>query len=182
MKKHTILHHQKLLMAMNGGMFEQDFSPLGLYIENGKMLQSINLRKGNGNFYMEPNGIFFIDKKQKAYVISTKDFHLNDSVSYATQSGPMLLINGAINSKFTAGSKNVNIRNGVGVKPNGEVVFAVSKEEINFYDFAKWFKERGCINALYLDGFVSRIYLPEKQIEQMDGKFGVMIGVVSVKK
>ncbi|MEY2829133.1 MAG: hypothetical protein RIQ33_991 [Bacteroidota bacterium] len=181
LKKHTALHHQKLLMAMNAGMFQEDFSPLGLYIENGKVLQSINLRKGNGNFYMEPNGIFFIDKKQKAHVISTKDFHLNDSVLYATQSGPMLLINEVIISKFTAGSKNVNVRNGVGIKPNGEVVFAISKEEINFYNFANYFKQMGCKNALYLDGFVSRMYLPSKNIEQIDGKFGVMICVVKVK-
>jgi uncharacterized protein YigE (DUF2233 family) len=93
----------------------------------------------------------------------------------------MLLINEVIISKFTAGSKNVNVRNGVGIKPNGEVVFAISKEEINFYNFANYFKQMGCKNALYLDGFVSRMYLPSKNIEQIDGKFGVMICVVKVK-
>jgi uncharacterized protein YigE (DUF2233 family) len=62
--------------------------------------------------------------------------------------------------------------------PNGNILFAISKQEINFYDFANYFKQMGCNNALYLDGFVSRMYLPSKNIEQMDGKFGVMIGVV----
>jgi uncharacterized protein YigE (DUF2233 family) len=39
----------------------------------------------------------------------------------------------------------------------------------------------GCRNALYLDGFVSRCYLPEKNLTQLDGDFGVMIGVVESK-
>jgi uncharacterized protein YigE (DUF2233 family) len=59
-----------------------------------------------------------------------------------------------------------------------DLVFAMSKKEINFYDFAKYFKDLGCKNALYLDGFVSRTYLPEKNWKQEDGDFGVIIGVV----
>lgn len=38
-------------------------------------------------------------------------------------------------------------------------------------------KKKGCKNALYLDGFVSRTYLPEKNWSQLDGNFGVIIGV-----
>jgi uncharacterized protein YigE (DUF2233 family) len=90
----------------------------------------------------------------------------------------MLVIDGAIHPAFVAGSANLNIRNGVGVLPNNELVFAMSKKEINFYDFAQYFKDLGCKNALYLDGFVSRTYLPEKNWKQEDGDFGVIIGVV----
>ena len=53
--------------------------------------------------------------------------------------------------------------------------------QINFYNFAKYFKSLGCKNALYLDGFVSRTYLPEKQWKQTDGSFGVIIGVTDSK-
>ena len=53
----------------------------------------------------------------------------------------------------------------------------MSKQEVSFYDFAKYFKKIGCENALYLDGFVSRTYLPEKNWIQTDGNFGVIIGV-----
>ena len=74
-------------------------------------------------------------------------------------------------------STNLNIRNGVGILPNNQIVFAISKKEINFYDFAEYFKNLGCKNALYLDGFVSRTYLPEKNWEQIDGNFGAIIGV-----
>ena len=52
--------------------------------------------------------------------------------------------------------------NGVGILPDGKVVFAMSKTEVNFYNFADYFKKLGCKNALYLDGFVSRTYLPEQ--------------------
>ncbi len=89
----------------------------------------------------------------------------------------MLLIDGELHSKFRKGSKNLHIRNGVGILPDGKIICAMSKEKINFYDFATFFKQQGCQNALYLDGFVSRMYLPEKEWEQMDGDFGVIIGV-----
>ena len=65
----------------------------------------------------------------------------------------------------------------MGILPNKKVIFAMSKKEISFYDFANYFKKAGCNNALYLDGFVSRTYLPEKKWLQVDGYFGVMIGV-----
>lgn len=126
---------------------------------------------------MEPNGIFYIDKAQRAFVCNTSNFKNNGAVNFATQSGPMLVINGAINPLFKAGSDNLNVRNGVGILPNGEVLFAMSKQPINFYDFATFFKSKGCTQALYLDGFVSRTYLPEKKWEQLDGNFGVIIGV-----
>jgi uncharacterized protein YigE (DUF2233 family) len=53
----------------------------------------------------------------------------------------------------------------------------MSKKAINFYDFAKHFQELGCRNALYLDGFVSRAYLPEQNWIQTTGDLGVIIGV-----
>ena len=90
----------------------------------------------------------------------------------------MLLTEGKMHPAFKPGSGNANIRNGVGILPNGNIVFAMSKGKINFYDFAAYFKQLGCHNALYLDGFVSRTYLPEKHWLQTDGNFGVIIGSV----
>lgn len=169
------LNH-KLIFAMNGGMFNTDLSPTGLYIENGKLITPIdNAKEGYGNFHMKPNGVFYIAESKKAVISKTEDFVLNANISFATQSGPMLIIDGKIHPKFTEGSKNLNIRNGVGILENGEIVFAISKREINFYDFASYFKDLGCKNALYLDGFVSQIYLPAKNVKQVDGKYGIII-------
>lgn len=171
-------NHKKLLLVMNGGMFNQDFAPQGLYIENHTALAPIDTGSGDGNFYMKPNGVFYITDKNKAFVCSNNEFKLNKTIKYATQSGPMLLVDGLIHPAFKSGSKNLNIRNGVGILPNNQVVFAMSKQEITFYDFAEFFKNLGCKNALYLDGFVSRTYLPAKQWVQTDGNFGVMIAVI----
>ena len=89
----------------------------------------------------------------------------------------MLVIEVDIHSVFQKNSVNLNIRNGVGILPNNDIIFAMSKKEINFYEFAEYFKKLRCKNALYLDGFVSRTYLPEKKWKQIDGNFGVIIGV-----
>jgi uncharacterized protein YigE (DUF2233 family) len=173
--------NQKLLFAMNGGMYKINNSPQGLYIENGKKITEIDTTNGEGNFYLKPNGVFYITKKNEPHINASNAFRLNDDILFATQSGPMLVIEGDIHPVFKQDSKSLNIRNGVGILPNGNVLFAMSKKEINFYDFANYFKMKGCKNALYLDGFVSRMYLPEKKWEQLDGDFGVMIGVVENK-
>lgn len=170
-------HKKQLIFATNGGMYKKDGSPQGLYIENRKTKQKIDTANGNGNFYLKPNGIFYITADQLPHICSTQKFIDNGIVQYATQSGPMLVINGEIHSSFKEKSTNVNIRNGVGILPDNRIVFAISKKEINFYDFANYFKKLGCKNALYLDGFVSRTYLPEKKWIQTDGEFGVIIAV-----
>jgi uncharacterized protein YigE (DUF2233 family) len=170
---------KQLQFAMNGGMYLKDNSPQGLYIENDNVLHSLDtLSSGFGNFYMKPNGVFLITKNNHAVICETQKFSDQNNIAFATQSGPMLLINGQVHPTFKKGSTNLNIRNGVGILPDSTVIFAMSKQEINFYEFAEFFKNKGCLNALYLDGFVSRTYLPEKNWIQLDGNFGVMIGVI----
>jgi uncharacterized protein YigE (DUF2233 family) len=168
--------NQELVFAANGGMYQQDNTPLGLFIQNGKTVAPLNTRKADGNFYLKPNGVFSI-VGNKAFITTTENFKVNPDIKYATQSGPMLVIDGKIHPAFKQGSANLNIRNAVGILPDGKIVFAMSKTQINFYDFAMYFKELGCENALFLDGFVSRTYLPEENWVQTDGNFGVMIGV-----
>jgi uncharacterized protein YigE (DUF2233 family) len=93
----------------------------------------------------------------------------------------LLIHNNQINGLFTAGSININVRNGVGILPNGNAYFAMSTYPVNFYDFAKHFKDKGCKEALYFDGFVSRTYCPQENHMQQGGKFGVMIAVMKKK-
>ena len=175
--------HKELVFAMNGGMYRKDLSPQGLYIEEGVNKNKIDtMKNGYGNFYMQPNGVFYLTEGGKAVVCTSDGFHDDGTIRYATQSGPMLVINGDIHSTFINGSTNVHIRNGVGILPDGRILFALSKKKINFYDFATFFKQQGCKNALYLDGFVSRAYLPSKDWIQLDGNFGVIIGEIKSVK
>jgi uncharacterized protein YigE (DUF2233 family) len=171
-----------LMYACNGGMYMENQAPLGYYIEGGKTLQKINTRNGYGNFYMKPKGVFYITTNSKAGVQSIetpKDrSSLPAAISYGTQSGPMLISNGSINTQFKPGSTNLNVRNGVGILPNGNAYFAMSTYPVNLYDFAKHFKDKGCSNALFFDGFVSRTYCPQENYTQLDGAFGVIVAVV----
>ncbi|MEL6863747.1 MAG: phosphodiester glycosidase family protein [Bacteroidota bacterium] len=170
---------RELLFAMNGGMYKKDASPQGLYIENGRLITPLDtLQKGYGNFYLQPNGIFYLTDNGKGVVCQQTDFTLSDTIKYATQSGPMLVIDGQLHPAFRKASTSTHIRNGVGLLPNGKLLFAMSKEKVNFHTFASFFKDRGCQHALYLDGFVSRSYLPAQKWAQLDGRFGVIIAEV----
>lgn len=173
----------ELLYACNGGMYMQNQAPLGYYIENGKTLQKINTKTGSGNFYLKPKGVFYVDEKnvpgiQSIETAADRALLQNKKIAYLTQSGPMLVHNNSINALFTAGSNNINVRNGVGILPNGHAYFAMSTYPVSFYDFAKHFKDKGCSEALYFDGFVSRSFCPQLNYIQPDGNFGVMVAVV----
>ncbi|MBK8848441.1 MAG: phosphodiester glycosidase family protein [Bacteroidetes bacterium] len=171
-------NRQIMVFAMNGGMYKPDTSPVGLYIENGKVLHPINSDSGAGNFYMHPNGVFYLDKKEKAFICTTADFILNDDVEFATQSGPILLLDSRINPIFNTTSVNKQVRNGVGIDSKGNVFMAISKEKITFHDFASFFKDKGCTHALYLDGFVSRYFVQGNDNNQHNAEaFAVMIAV-----
>lgn len=177
----NLMHHVEnqqleLIFAMNGGMYDQSNAPVGLFIEDGITIHALDTTNGKGNFYLKPNGVFFLTDEKRAGITVSADFN-PAKVHYATQSGPMLIIGGKIHPSFNPTSQNLNIRNGVGMLPNNKILFVMSKQEISLYDFATYFKRHGCENALYLDGLVSRTYLPEKQWIQTDGDFGLMIGV-----
>ncbi len=179
LKNYLKKYNKELLFAMNGGMYMENSMPLGLYVEKGKQIKKTNrVKKAFGNFYMQPNGIFFITKKRNAYIKKTTDFKLEKYVDFATQSGPMLVINGKMHPRFMKDSKNIHIRNGVGVLEDGRILFAISNEMINFYDFATFFKKNGCQNALYFDGAISDIYLPPKYEGYAHSRFGVMVAEV----
>ncbi len=171
-----------LLYACNGGMYMENRGPLGGYTENGKMLQKINTRTGSGNFYLKPKAVFYVLANGRAGVQSVETQKdrtaLPAGIRYLTQSGPMLVNRGSINPVFTPGSTNINVRNGVGILPGGNAYFAMSTYPVSFYDFAKHFADKGCKEALYFDGFVSRSYCPEENYTQLGGNFGVMVAVI----
>ncbi len=174
---------KEMLFAMNAGMYQPDYQAQGLFISKGKRLQPLDLSNGQGNFYLKPNGVFAVSQDKTAKVVSSEAYsEATENVWLATQSGPMLVINGSIHPAFREGSSNLNIRNGVGVLSSGEVVFAISRQEVNFFDFASLFRDRlGCDNALYLDGVISRMYAPAIGRNELGGQLGPMIAVFKSK-
>jgi uncharacterized protein YigE (DUF2233 family) len=172
-----------VLMMMNGGMYNADFQPQGLLISGGKLIapaDSVNTKQ-SGNFYMYPNGIFLIDSAGNFRILETQEYiklYKKNKPFYATQSGPMLVNNKSLHHQFTPASPNLNIRNGVGEMSNDKVIFLISDEPVNFFDFALIFRYYfNCSNALYLDGAISKMYLSgDKQLP--DEKFGPIITVL----
>ncbi len=175
---------QKLIFAMNGGMFEPNRKAKGLLVINGEQKQQLDtLTAGYGNFYMQPNGVFAIDSTNKAYVISTQDYqYLADTVpmQWATQSGPMLLRKGQMNALFNDGSPNRHIRNAVGVTPNNELVFVISERPVTFFELTSFMIKQGCTDALYLDGAISQGYFADLAIGQIKNgnRLGPIIAIM----
>ncbi|MEM7374224.1 MAG: phosphodiester glycosidase family protein [Bacteroidota bacterium] len=169
---------KSLLFGMNAGMYKKDRSPQGLYIEDGQTRVSLDTGDANGNFYLKPNGVFLI-REDRAEVVETSQFSASPDILYATQSGPLLLHNGKIHQAFREGSKNLHIRNGVGIISPDKMVFVISNEVVNLYDFASLFKEHfGCEDALYLDGAISKMYAPDLNRSDLGGNLGPLIGVI----
>ena len=171
----------KTLMLMNGGIFEPGGIPSGLLVQNGKELLPVNRRDGEGNFFLKPNGIFLISDKG-ARVIETGKWPPGEGkISYAVQSGPLLLENGKIHPAFNKGSESRLLRNGVGVAGDGMVVFAISdykgEKWPNLYGFADLFLSLGCKDALFLDGDISRMIYGD-DLKKPTAGFGSLIAVV----
>lgn len=175
---------ETLVFAMNGGMYHRDLSPVGLYVEDFERRAALSTSAGPGNFHLMPNGVFWIwleDGMRGAHVRSAEIFKdsAQDVVRYATQSGPMLVIDGEIHPRFIPGSDSRKRRNGVGVAKDGSVIFALADTPINFYEFALFFRDvLGTPNALYLDGTISRLYAPELERNDRGAAMGPIIAVV----
>lgn len=154
---------RRLAAAMNAGMYHEDRAPVGLYIEDGREVQGLVTGDGPGNFGLLPNGVLCARPGGTAAVIETRAYAIRDpDCRHATQSGPLLVIDGALHPRFLADGTSRNIRNGVGVRDAGrQLVLAIADEPVNFHHFARLFRDGLDVDdALYLDGRVSRLYAP----------------------
>ncbi len=174
-------NNAQLDFAMNAGMYHPDRTPVGLYVEDSRTLRSIVTTAGPGNFGMLPNGVFCVQSR-RADVIESHAFLNKDIVcNYATQSGPMLVIDGDLHPRFIEGSDSVFFRNGVGTSSDGhDVYFAMSTQPVNFMSFATLYRDRlNVSHALYLDGKISRLFAPSLERRDYGLPMGPIVGVVS---
>lgn len=169
-----------LAFAMNAGMYHADRSPVGLYVEDGRERMRLITSDGPGNFGMLPNGVFCIGEGRATVVESRAFAAAGPDCRHATQSGPMLVMDGAVHPRFIEGSDYTNIRNGVGTSDDGSrVVFAISEDAVNFYDFALLFRDYlGLPDALYFDGRISRLYAPGIGRADAGLQMGPIVGVL----
>jgi len=171
---------ESLSFGMNAGMYGEDLKPIGLYIEDAKTLHKLNRRNGPGNFHMKPNGVFFIDG-DRGGVMETEAFAASGiRPQFASQSGPMLVVDGKIHPKFSVDGTSLQRRNGVGAPDDHTLIFVISEDWVNFHSFASLFKDKlGCPNALFLDGSISSLHAPD--MARSDG-FALLGPIVALAK
>ena len=171
---------ETLIFAMNGGMYHDDRGPVGFYRDLSGDQASVNVNDGPGNFHMKPNGVFWLAGDMAGITESQAYLDQGIDPDYATQSGPILVINGEIHPEFNADGTSHKRRNGVGVSADGDKVhFAISDGAVTFYDFAALFRDRlDTPNALFLDGQVSRLYATDIQRNEAGSDMGPIVGVV----
>jgi uncharacterized protein YigE (DUF2233 family) len=177
-----------LVFAVNAGMYQTDFSPIGLYVEAGRLLRPASVGKAPAstgsvpNFYKTPNGVFFIGETGAGILPTNAFLKRRPLVRLATQSGPMLVIGNRLNAIFIAGSTDRTRRSGVGVCSDRTVRFAISEGMVNFHDFAQLFRDHlKCEDALFLDGGRGvGLYNPTMGRNDLSwhGGFGPIFGVV----
>jgi uncharacterized protein YigE (DUF2233 family) len=169
-----------LAFAMNAGMYHDDRSPVGHYVEGGIETMRVIPNAGPGNFGLLPNGVFCITDTS-AQVYETLSYVANaPACRDATQSGPMLVIDGALHPRFLPDSTSRFVRNGVGTSADGATaVFVISNNSVTFHEFGSFFKDYLAMpNALYFDGKVSRLYSRAQGRSDFGFQLGPMVGVV----
>ncbi len=169
-----------LPFAMNAGMYNDKLAPIGLYVEDGQEFKSANRRDGPGNFHLKPNGVFYM-AGGKAGVAETETF-LKSGIKprLATQSGPMLVIDGKLHPKFLVNSDSRKRRNGVGVKDGGNMaIFVISEDFVTFHQFGSLFRDHlKTPNALFFDGTISSLHADDLARSDWGRPMGPIIGVV----
>lgn len=171
--------NETTMWMMNAGMFHAGGSPVGLCICDRQEVSPVNRENGKGNFFLKPNGIFYLTE-EGAEIIDTPKWPpaTISSVLCATQSGPLLVQQGQLHPAIRPNSPNKRVRNGVGVRADGQLCFVISTEPVTFHEMAIFFRDHlHCPNALYLDGVVSALYAPEAGLNKLAERLGPVFGL-----
>lgn len=171
---------EQVAFAMNAGMFDEAGRPIGLAIADGRSKHAINLRDGGGNFHLQPNGVFVVSAGGRPRIVTSDGYSgIGGEPQLATQSGPMLVIEGKLHPKFDHDGESRNIRNGVGVTGDGKAVFVISEDLVSFGRLARFFRDAlNTSNALYFDGSVSSLWDPANGRMDSHVELGPMIVAV----
>jgi uncharacterized protein YigE (DUF2233 family) len=152
-------------LITNGGIYGVDRKPLGLLINNGRVLHSLNLHKGAGNFSWK-SSVFSVKRDGIAAILDAGHWHDSGDVEVAVQSGPLLVAHSIVNADFSPKSHFVATRTAVGVKDDDRrrIVFVISTDAVTLHELATFLATRlHCESALHLDGNISVIFEPGTQ-------------------
>jgi uncharacterized protein YigE (DUF2233 family) len=171
----------RIAFAMNAGMFDEAGNAIGLLVEDGKQLRAINRREGGGNFHLMPNGVFLVRRDGSAAVVTSEAYTPSKDVLFATQSGPMLVIDGKLHPSFEHDGTSRHRRNGVGIADGGPL-FVISDGPLSLGKFARFFRdELKARNALFFDGAVSGLWDPANGRRDVTKPLGPMVVVFKAR-
>ena len=165
LQKKLAAEGRELKFATNGGIYEHGPKPCGLAILNSRQLVPLSTKDADGNFYLKPNGVFYVDDKTGPGVMETSRYGQSGlAPRIACQSGPLLLADGKVHPAFNPNSKNRRLRNAVGVRSaDQQIIFVMSdpddwdKGRVTFHQLSQFFLHLGCNDALFLDGDISQM-------------------------
>jgi uncharacterized protein YigE (DUF2233 family) len=178
LEQHLGARAGRLRFAMNAGMYDEDGNPVGLYVEDGRERHAINRRRGPGNFHMLPNGVFTVAADGRVAVLPSGRYARASHPRFATQSGPMLVINGRLHPQIQADGPSLHLRNGVGVDSENTAWFVISGNAVSFGRMARFFRDvLHCRNALYFDGSVSSLWDRPAGRRDTNARLGPLIAV-----
>mmetsp|Transcript_1707 Transcript_1707/g.2908 ORF Transcript_1707/g.2908 Transcript_1707/m.2908 type:complete len:246 (+) Transcript_1707:396-1133(+) len=166
--------------AMNAGMYHDDRAPVGHYVEDGQEVMRVIPNAGPGNFGLLPNGVLCLSPGRARVIETLRYVDEQPGCTHATQSGPMLVIDGALHPRFLPDSTSRYVRNGVGTSADGtRAVFVISNNAVTFHDFGSLFRDVLRLpNALYFDGNISRLYAPDLNRDDFGFALGPIVGTV----
>jgi uncharacterized protein YigE (DUF2233 family) len=167
--------HRRLVMATNAGIFDVGRRPMGLHVQDGEMLSPLSTGNGEGNFFLKPNGVFWVDTAG-GHVAACEHYLPHGPVRLATQSGPLLLDHGRIHPGFSETSRSLRLRSGVGIDRGGHIRLALSRQAVSFHAMATLFRDvLGCPDALYLDGEISAMTAPRLPLTDAHEYAGILV-------
>lgn len=171
---------RRVRFAMNAGMFDDLGAPIGLYVENTQQKHRIILNDGPGNFHMKPNGVFWQGSDGALHVDVSDDYAATENTPrWATQSGPMLLIDGELHPQFQNDGPSRYVRNGVGVRDAHTAYFVISSGVVSFGRFARFFRDELEVqDALFFDGSVSSLWAPDMERQDDNAALGPLVVVL----
>ena len=173
---------ERLLAATNAGIFYRTREPAGLHIERGAPpLRPLNPSpdpppgEGRGNFFAQPNGVFYVSRSGTAHVEETSAAaRAIPRMREATQSGPLLLRAGVPHP--LRGDSTV-ARNAVAICSYREVALVFAPHGASIRELALFIRDvLGCPDALYLDGAISGLWVPSAGVRR-DGSYVGILGV-----
>tara|TARA_B100000989_G_scaffold289271_2_gene260891 strand:- start:5487 stop:6242 length:756 start_codon:yes stop_codon:yes gene_type:complete len=151
------------VVAINGGFFTPEHTPLGLRVQNGKIKNPLKRTSWWGVFYVKNN---------KAHIVPQRDYRNDPKIQFAVQAGPRLVVNRRI-PRLKGGYDE---RSALCITEDKHIVIAVTEHApITTTHLAKILQRPekdgglGCRYALNLDGGSS------SQLYAKAGKFSLSV-------